>query len=477
MKRRLLISLLCLSLSTGAPADGLPDLGESAQSDISPQMERRIGEQFMREVRYREPSYVSDAEVEDYLNQLGRRLAAHAPAAGQDFEFFALRDPTLNAFAWPGGFIGVHTGLIVAAESESELASVLSHEIAHVTQRHIVRMVSKQSQASMAMLAGLIVALLAGRNSSQVAEAAIVGTQAAVVQNQLSYTRDFEREADRMGMQILESSGLDVRAMPSFFERLQKGTRLYENNAPSYLRTHPLTSERIADVGNRVQSMPYRQVPDSMDFQLVRAKLRAGYGTARDAQTDFTVLLKDRKLPEPVARYGLARAHLRAKDVAAAERELAELRRLEVASPMVDMLAAEIRLAREDMPGALQVFASARIRYPQSRALLYGHVEALLRARQPEEALKVVSGELAGRTQETKLFELQSRSYAALGKRAAQHRAQAEVYVLQGNLVAAVEQLQIAQRSGDGDFYEQSAVDARLRELKARQAEEAKQKL
>jgi predicted Zn-dependent protease len=463
-----------LVLALGVRAEGLPDLGESSASDLSPQNERRIGEAIMRDIR-RDTAYVEDAEVLSYLDDLGRRLSANAEDLRQDFEFFAVRDPTLNAFALPGGFIGVHTGLILAAQGESELAGVLSHEIAHVTQRHIARMVGKQGQATLASLAALVVAILAARSNSQMSEAALATGAAVGVQTQLNYTREFEREADRIGMQILEASGLDVQGMASFFERLQQFGRLYENNAPAYLRTHPLTTERIADMENRAASRPARQGVDSLNFQLVRAKLRSELGSPRDAISDFESQMKERKYASPAAaRYGLARAYLRARDGAAAQREIGELRKLKAASPMIETLAAETRLAGGDSAGALKIYADARARYPADAALRYGVVDTLISAGRADEARQVAEAALRDRPGDSRLWTLQAKACAALGKRLQQHRAQAEAYALRGQLLAAIEQLQIAQKAGDGDFYEQSAVDARLRELKRQQAEEAK---
>lgn len=477
--RRSIILLACLA-AWSAPAvfaEGLPDLGENAQSDLSPLMEKKIGESIMLEIRLKEPSYLDDPEITGYLNRIGRRLASNSEGARQEFEFFALRDPTLNAFAMPGGFIGVHTGLILAAQSESELASVLSHEISHVTQRHIARGVSKQSFSTATTLLSLAVAILASRHGSDAAQGALIAGQAAGVQQQLNYSRDFEREADRMGIQVLERSGYDVRGMGAFFERLQRYGRLYENNAPGYLRTHPLTTERISDMENRIQVLPYRQVPDSLDFTLVRAKLRAQEGSPEDAVTDFEVQVKERKAASEVAaHYGLARALLRAKNPAAAEAQVAELRRLKVASSMVETLAAELRRQRNDPAGAFKLLRAAAVQYPQERAISYALVEALLAANQAQEALNVTVADLQAYTTDAKMHALQAQTYATLGKRLQQHRAQGESYVLLGQLIQAIEQFELAQKSPDGDFYEHSQVDARLRELKKRQLDEMKQK-
>jgi len=468
---------LLLCLAPAVLAEGLPDLGEVAQADFSPAMEKRVGESIMRDIRLHEPAYVEDPEINGYLNRLGTRLVAQSTEARHDFEFFVLRDATLNAFAMPGGYIGVHTGLIMAAQSESELASVLAHEISHVTQHHLARQLGAQSQAQLPMLLSLAVAILASRSRGDLAQGALMAGQAAGIQSQLNYSRDFEREADRLGFQLLERAGFDIRGMASFFERLQKYGRLYENNAPGYLRTHPLTTERIADMENRIQERPYRQVPDSLDFLLVRAKLKAGEGTPRDAVTDFDSQLREHKYSSELAtRYGLAIALSRAGDFATAQQQLAELRRLKVNSAMIEALAARLLKSQNDLNGALKILRPALARYPQERGLAYALVETLLADGQPQEALRVTLDDLQAYPADARMHGLQAMTYSALGKRLQQHRAQAEVYVLQGQMLEAIDQLQLAQKASDGDFYEHSQVDARLREIKLRQAEEAKDK-
>jgi len=476
---RIATFLLLLLLAPAALADGLPDLGEVSQGDFSPVMERRIGESIMQDIRLHEPTYLDDPEIRGYLNRLGSRLVAKSLEARQDFEFFALRDASLNAFAMPGGYIGVHSGLIMAAQSESELASVLAHEISHVTQHHLARQLNTQSQAQLPMLLSLAVAILASRAHAggDFAQGALIAGQAAGMQQQLNYSRDFEREADRLGIILLERAGFDIRGMPSFFERLQKFGRLYENNAPGYLRTHPLTTERIADMENRTRPQPYRQITDSLDFLLVRAKLRAGEGTPQDAVSDFEVQLRERKFnSEIAARYGLATALSRAGNFAAAESEVRELRRLKAVSPLVEFIAADLRRKQNDRAGALKILRTALERYPQERALAYAMVETLLADNRVQAALRMTLDELQIYRTDVQMQRLQAQTYAALGKRLQQHRALAEVYVMQGQLMEAIDQLQLAQKAGDGDFYEQSQVDARLREIKVRQAEEVKQK-
>ena len=466
MRWRYLLILLLAAVAR-APAQGLPDLGDVAQSDFSPLQERRLGEQIMREIR-RDRSYYDDAEATDYINTLGERLVARSPDSRQDFDFFLLQDPQINAFALPGGFIGVNTGLLLAAQSESEVASVVAHEIAHVTQRHIARMIAGQRQSQLTSLAALAIAILAARASSQAAEAAAAFGTASAIQTQLNFTREHEREADRVGVQILQDSGFDPRAMPIFFERLQRATRVYEGGAPSYLRTHPLTFERIADVQNRVDALPYRQVPDTLEFQLIRAKLRSESQPPRDAVQWFEQSLTERKfLSEVASRYGLAVSLTRAGEHARAGKELAAARKIAgESSPVFAALECRLLGASGEAESAFRCYRDALKVYPNYRALTYDYVNALLEKGRADDALKLVEGRLQVYTDDYKLYLLQAQSYAQLNNRLAQHRAQGEAYARMGNIPAAVEQFQIALKTGQGDFYQLSATEARLRELR-----------
>ena len=475
MKNRLIAALLCLALVPRSYSQSLPDLGDSASADLSPVAEQNIGMQIMRDIRWHDPAFLRDAEVEDYLNTLGDRLVSAGAGAGQSFEFFGVSDPSLNAFAMPGGKIGVHTGLILAAQAESELAGVLSHEIAHVTQRHIARMVGQQGRSGMLMLASLLVAVLAAKSSAQVSQAAIMAGQAAGISSQLAYSRDFENEADRLGVQNLSAAGFDVRGMASFFERLQKNSRLYENSAPAYLRTHPLTSDRITEMEGRVMQMPYRQVPDSLDFQLVRAKLRVGAQASREMLDELEAAARRGTAPA-ATHYGLVRAYLGARRIADAEREMVALRKLDLSSAMIEGLEADLRLARGEPAMAAQLFREGRGRYPQSRRLLYGEASALIDAGRATESLNLVKAEILTTPNNGVLWELRARAESVLGMRLAQHRSLGELYAIQGNYAASAEQLTLAQAAKDGDFFEHSAVDSRLREVRALLAEQMRER-
>ena len=461
--------VLCALPATAAT--NLPDLGEASQSVFSPQLERKIGEAIMRDIRI-DRDYLEDPEVADYLNSVGYRLAAASPNNRQDFEFFAVRDNTLNAFALPGGYIGVHSGLILTAQSESELAGVLAHEIAHVTQRHISRMVAQESRSNLISIAAIALSILAARADSQLGAAAATVAQAGVIQNALDFTRENEREADRVGFQIMQDAGLDPRGMAAFFDRMGKFNRLYDNNAPAYLRTHPITTDRLADIQNRLAETPYKQVPDSLDFQLVRAKLRAASGRAEDAVTEFETGLKEKKFNSEIAqRYGLAAGLARASKFERAEKELAVVQKNFPPHPMVETLAAELKRAQGQESAALSIYRAALKRFPFHRALIYDHIDTLLQTKQNAEALKHIEEQLKTRSNDYRLYEYQARAYAALQKKFQSHRALAEAHARRGNLTAAIEQLQIALKSNEGDFYQLSSAEARMKELKVLDAD------
>jgi len=448
-------------------AADLPDLGEVSRQYFSDQEEQALGRAIMRDV-YADPRYLDDPEIETYLNQLGYKLVSVSTRNQREFTFFVINDPTINAFALPGGNIGVHTGLLLTTQNESELASVVGHEIAHVTQDHIARMVAAQSQSYWPTMAALALALLAARSNPNVASAAIVSTQAYSVQNQLNYTRDYEREADRLGYEMLTRANFDPRSMSAFFNRMQRASRFYDSNAPAYLRTHPLTSERIADMEARSESAPYQQVADSLDFQLIRARLRAQDGSPADAVLAARSTLKEKRYSsETAARYGLVTALLRARQFKEAESEVQKLPFENNSSPMIQLLAAQTALAAGNPALALQRYQVGSNAHPDYPPLQYGYIGALLATSHASDALARVDKQLALNPDDRRLWHLAAQTHAQLGQRLLSHRAQAEAAALSGNLIAAIEQITSGLKAGDGSFYEMSAAEARRREWQA----------
>ena len=464
MKKMPLLLLLCFS--PYALSDGLPNLGDISQAVLTPVQERQIGQQSMMQIRAGK-QFLDDAEINDYLNQLGLRLVENSTEPSLGFEFFTLNDYSVNAFAMPGGFIGVNSGLLLTAQSESELASVLSHEIAHVTQRHLARMIAGQQADSLASMAAIAIAILAARRNPEASQAVMIGTQAQGIQRLLNFTRTHEQEADRIGLDILQKSDFNTHAMPEFLGKLQRATRLFENNTPGYLRTHPITSDRIADIENRVSNQPYRLIPDSLNFQLVRTKLIGAQKTATDAIAYFSDALGAQKHGNPIAqRYGLVSALLRNNETERAAKELEILRdQAGRVNPMIETLAGQVKRAEKNNGDALAFYRSAAQNFPQHRALIYDYVDLLLQSNQAEAATKLLTEQITRHPSDTRLYDLQARSYAMQGKRFEQHRAQAYSYTWQGNLYAAIEQLELAKQAG-GDFYQLSTIESDLRELR-----------
>jgi predicted Zn-dependent protease len=466
------------AISGTAVAQSLPDLGDVSQTGFSPIQERKLGETIIRQLRAN-GAYINDPEVNDYLNELGHRLVAASRDVKQDFEFFGVPEPQVNAFALPGGYIGVHTGLILLTQSESELAGVLAHEISHVTQHHMARALSAQKDSMLMSLAGLALAVLAARgsgaSSGEAASAAIAATQALTIQNQLNFTRENEYEADRIGFQRLDDAGFDVTAMATFMERMQRAFRFVEGNAPTYLRTHPITYERIAEAQARAYGHPYRQVTSSLDFHLVRALLRSYQGDARDAVAFFDDALKEHKYNnEAAVHYGLVASLLRERNYARARKELAVLEKLAPDHPMIDAIAGHVMLDSGDINGAIRRFEAGVNRYPNKMQLVYDYPDALLQAGRNVDAAQFIERQLARFPGDGPLQLLAARAYAAQNKQMLAHRHQGEYYAWQGNLKGAIDQFEIAAKAKDGDFYQASVVDTRLRALKREVAEQKK---
>jgi predicted Zn-dependent protease len=465
-------------LARSAPS-ALPALGDPSSESLSPATERKLGESIMRDFR-RSQAGDEDADVLAYLDTLGRRLI-DASKSGQDFEFFLVRDSSLNAFALPGGFIGVHAGLIAAAETESELAGVLAHEIGHVTQRHIARMLGKSRDAGIAQMVGLVLAALAARSNPQATTGLLALSQQVAQDQMLSFSRDAEREADRIGFDTMTRAGFDPQGMVSFFGRVQRASRVYESAAPAYLRTHPLTTERMSDMQARIRQERYRQWPDSLGFRLTRARLQALLdisvdGLRRSAERFEFQIKEQSTLDSAAAWFGLAsvlEAQLRwaqAYEAAQKAQDYVQAESLagDSAAAAIDRLQIQALAGQGKMQEALERSEAALQRFARPKRLVLQHAELLLRSQRFTEARQLMEAMLASRQDDLRAWELLSKIYAAQGERALTHRARAEVFLLQGALAAAIEQLKLAQSARDADFFNASSIDARLREAMQR---------
>jgi predicted Zn-dependent protease len=469
----------------------LPDLGDSSSAALSPTDEKLLGERIMRDIR-RDPDYSRDPVFYDYLNTIGQHLIATAKKQGIaglegegsfliNFELFGVRDKSINAFALPGGFIGVHTGLIVSAETESELASVLGHEIGHVTQKHIARMFGQQGTNSMIALASIILAVVAASRNPNAAQGLAMGGQALAIQNQLSYSRDAEREADRIGFQILQAGGFDVQGMPDFFHRMQRANSIMESGVPGYVRSHPLTTDRIADMQDRVRGLSKPKVNSSIEFYLLKARARLIQTTSSSNYPELKQFYESlARKPEPIKQlegnYGLALLSLKQQKITDAEAYLQKSRVLmqtvsaqgspvQRSSLSLESTAIDILFIKGQHAEGLKQIAQIKATHPQSRSLNILTIEGQLKTRQYEQAINWLKIQTRAQPENSMWWGMLATAYSQAGKKALSHAALAEKYVADGAWIGGIEQMRLAKIAGDADFYQSSEIDARARQI------------
>ncbi|EHK67869.1 peptidase family M48 [Achromobacter arsenitoxydans SY8] len=454
-------------------------MGAVSSAELSPMLERSLGEAIMSQGR-RDPTYVDDPELSQYLTTMGRKLAGFAPGAVPEVEMFGVRDPEINAFAMPGGFIGVNTGLIVSSASESELAAVLAHEIGHVVQRHIARGMTQQNQNSMVMLAslaGALLAALAGGGGNLAMGVAAFG-QAAAINRQLGFSRDAEREADRAGLQMLTKAGYDADGMAQMFARLMNASRLNEGaGGGSWASTHPLSIERMSDVQNRARSMPATRHVDSDDFWYIRAKMRVVQGRDAVSLRSAGQQLQDEAqalsgVRQSAAYYGLALQAYQRNNLPEAERYWNLASADGRSSPQLAKLSVDIAMARKDYPRALTLAQAGIKRWPDYRALAIVYAQALQGNGRHADAQDFLRARIKQwGSDEPSLYQMLAQSEERNGKPVQARRDLARYYVLTGAYAAAESQLQQA-RGLSSDFYEQSQIDVQIKEVKDKLAEE-----
>ncbi len=464
---------LSLPTGTGDELILLPDMGASAGNLMTPAQERRLGQQFMRSVRA-STKVVDDPLASEYIQDLGNRLVSHYPSTGKQFTFFLVDDQQINAFAGPGGYIGVNTGLLLSTETESELASVVAHEIAHVTQNHLFRAFDEFSRlAGPAALLMLGAALLGATVSGDAAVAAIAGIQAGMAQAQLNFTRANEEEADREGIKILAEADYDPRAMPVFFGRMAQATRLYDSNLPEFLRTHPVTSNRIADAMGRAEAYPYTQPTPDARYYLLRARLRLdSFKNPADAVVNFRQALKEgRYRDEDAQRYGYVLALTRAGDYPEAQKQLDQLLRKQPASIPYLLAQAQLLRAQGKSAQAIAALKTGLELYPGNYALTMEYASLEQKYGDPDKAYEILSRLRRLRPEDTAILEPLARSAAATGAEGEAYQYQAEWYYLHGQLEAAVRQLEIALKQSDLDYYRNARLAARLQEYRRELAE------
>lgn len=441
----------------------LPEMGDSAGSIISPQQEKEMGEAFFRKL-HAETHINEDSEIQQYIQMIGQQIVAGSDDPGKPFHFFVVLDDNINAFAGPGGYIGVNSGLLLLTDSESELASVMAHEVAHVTQRHLYRAFEAASKLSIPTAAATLAAILLGTQSPALGQAALLAVQAGSIQHQIDFTRDNEMEADRVGMQALANSNFDPRSMPIFFEKLQQSTRYYGTNIPEFLRTHPVTASRIADTRGRAESYSYKQYPDSNSYLLSKAKLRVLTSSNFDNTLKFFQSHEKQgtDFQRAVARYGIAMIQLNSQQFGAAEKSFKQLAKAYPNQPQFSAALARTALENRDYDKALRLYRQALENFPNNTAIKIEFIESLLKTGHPD---------LAGQSLETldtvtkKLpvyFALKAQTYSALNQQVESHRYLAEYYYASGQTEAAITQIRLAKQANGLNYYLQSILDERL---------------
>jgi predicted Zn-dependent protease len=440
----LLLWLLILSgiFSNTSLATPLPDMGNSYSKALSPAQEKALGQAVMREIRQKLP-LITDPEINDYLQSLGNQLTNHIEAPPHDFTFFAINDPSINAFAAPGGYIGIHTGLILATENESELASVLAHEIGHITQAHFARRMEEIERMTLPRAAAFIAGVLLASIDPELGYATLIATDAASIERQLGFSRNYERESDRVGLTLLSRAGFSPAASVSFLQKLQtfSGT---DSQPIDFLLTHPLTEARMADIQNRVRQLPVPTHQDSHEYTFVRAALEVLTDPQRQS-----VVKKAREAVKQAPdlfsyRYRLGIAYLHNEQPEKAEAVFAQL--MEDDSPRISYFIALLKSVHSDSSTEKStiLFEAANRLYPNHPTLTFHHCNNLIQANHADEAYQILRRHLLTRSATPELYQLAARSAAESGNETAGHRYLAEYYFERAYYRLALEHLEKA---------------------------------
>jgi beta-barrel assembly-enhancing protease len=451
---RVLCASLACALLLATPASGqspgeapLPSIGGVGGGLISEQQENDIGRQVMISIR-RSANQIEDPLVYSYLSAITYRLVPSTPLENPDLTLALIDSPAINAFAVPGNIVGVNGGLFLNAETEQQFASVMAHELAHLSQRHFARRLEQQEMSAPLQIAGMLAGIvLTAVTQSDIGIAAIAGTQAMAVQNMLAYSRSHEQEADRIGMEILASAGMDPEGMPEMFQIMMRQNRLQGNQVPEYLSTHPLTQSRVSDTMSRAKQYPESSYEDSLEYHLVRARLQVRYARSADVAVNTFRSDLEQATPENGSslQYGLAVALLRNSQPAEAETELRKLLDRNPGRITYLVTLAEALVEQEKYQEARQMMLTALDKnpgnYPITEKLATIEIKAG-NAEKAAERLKQLTRQLPGREHLwLQLAEAEGMARNIVGV----HRARAEYNILMGDLEAAERQLRQAQ--------------------------------
>ena len=474
--KKLLVALLSVlvSLPSFAQSNGndLPDIGSPASSSLTLDDEYRIGLQVMRQLRD-EGQIIEDPEATEYLQALGSRIVAQATGdSAQRFSFFFVNDNSINAFALPGGFIGVNYGLVLATRNEAQLAGVLAHEIAHVTQRHIARRIRSQGRQSIATMAAILAAILVGAatGSSDAALGGISMASGAAMQQQINFTRANENEADRVGMSFLASAGFDPYGMPDFFETMGRRNAILASNRnalPEILQSHPVTSNRIAESRARAaQFKDLKQTAETVSYALTRERLRVIATPAEDNVRRYYTDRREQQEPTAGERYGEALASYQGGNSRASLDALTELARQYPQVPMLQSTLGQALMGAGDTGEALIVFKRALDLSPRNIPLTMRYAEALMKADQPKAAHAVLLdlfNNVAPTPEQIRFTALAASSAGDTGDAAYY---MSEYHIATGNLPLSVAQLEMALAAPNITVVQRSRYQARLDEVR-----------
>ncbi|KEF32191.1 Exported zinc metalloprotease YfgC precursor [Marinobacter nitratireducens] len=462
---------LALSATPAYPQENrLPTIGGAGGGLISDQQETEIGQQVLTTIRRSTPR-ITDPLVYDYLSAITYRLVPSAPLENRDLTLILIDDPAINAFAVPGGVVGVNGGLFLNAATEQQFASVLAHELAHLSQRHFARRLEQQETSAPLTLAGMIAGIvLSAVTQSDIGIAAIAGTQAMAVQNMLAYSRAHEQEADRVGLDILASAGLDPRGMPEMFEVMMRQNRLQGNRLPEYLSTHPLTQSRVSDTRNRAEQYPHADIRDGQEYHLIRSRLQVHYAKSPEvAVNTFKAYLDhpDSK-PNDAIRYGLAVAYLENQQANEAEATLRDLLDRNPGRITLQVTLAEAMLAQDQISNARELLTQALSRNPDNYPITLTLAKTELQSGNGQAAAEYLH-QLTRRLPDQEHLWLRLAEAEGMARNiVGVHRARAEYYALMGDLESAQRQLRQAQEKLPAGSTERQVVTERLAELSRR---------
>ena len=448
-------------------ADQLPDLGSTSDNIINKVHEKKIRHQILSQA-YSSKLVERDPELIFYINNLGARLLKGVPELNsKNTTFFTIKDPTINAFAMLGSIIGIHTGLLYAANSESELASVLAHEIAHLSQKHLPRIIEAQSKDKFKTSLAMVFALLLTRSNAQIANAAMQTAAASAVQNTLDFTREHEKEADREGLLILNKAGLDERGAVSFFKTLDKANQFSVGAAPYFLRTHPVTIDRISDIEDRLKDLPYKQVSENPNFKFVKAKMKALSGEASDMINIFTENISNKSYGnESAENFSLSYAYLRNNQINEARETLNKIIHLKKVSPMIVELEANILKKEGKLIAAQILYEEALFKKPNYNAFIYGLTDIYIQMNKFEKAVNLIEKALLVYPRDFNLYRLLAEVYSKQNASYLKYKNLGEFFYFSFDLKESVNQMSLAINASDADFYDKSKAEQRMKEIK-----------